>query len=298
MSDSTASLSSALRPGGTFALTGRQIARVGYGAMQLPTMSAGDAARDVVRRAFELGVNHFDTAHFYGDGLANRYLADVVGDEDDAVIVTKLGARTVTGGPLPLAAAQRPEELRQEVHDNLQSLGTEQLEVVYLRRIAPGSFPMPAEQEVAFDDQMAEMIALREEGLIGSIGLSTVSLDELQSALPAGIVAVQNQYSLLSRDEEAVLNLCRSEGIAWAPYFPLGGNHGAAKVTDHPTVQDIARELAASPAQVGLAWVLRAADNALIIPGTTSIDHLEQNIAAGSIELDAATLARLDAIAA
>lgn len=298
MSEPTQALPHSMRPGGTFSLADRVVARVGYGAMQLPRISDPDVARGVVQRAYASGVNHFDTAHFYGEGVANGYLAEVLADKGDAMIVTKIGASANPGGNIPLKAAQRPEQLRQEVHHNLRSLKTEHLGMVYLRRITPGSFPMTAEQEVDFDDQMAEMIDLRNEGLIDAIGLSTVSLAELQQALPAGIAAVQNPHNVLSPDDQAVRDLCITEAMGWVPYFPLGGNLGGPKVTEDPTVQAIARELGVSPAQVGLAWVLRSCPNGLIIPGTTSVAHLEQNIAAGSLELDAATMARLNAIAA
>lgn len=284
-------------PGGPFSLAGREVARVGYGAMQLPRLTEADAARKLLRRAYELGVNHYDTAHFYADGTANGYLADTVANESDVVVVTKVGARPARRGPMPMVPAQRPEELRAEVHDNLRSLRRERLDVVNLRRIAPGSFPLAPSQIVKFDDQMAEMVALRDEGLVSHIGLSTVSAAELRSAIPAGIVTVQNQYSLAYRKQETVLDLARTHGISWAPYFPLGGAFpGAAKVTREPVVLDIASEIGASPAQVGLAWLLHHAPNVLIIPGTTSIAHLEQNIAAGSIVLDPRTAARLDAI--
>lgn len=285
------------RPGGVFPLAGHQVARVGYGTMQLPRLKDATAARKVLRRAFELGVNHFDTAHFYGNGVANGYLAQELGAELDVVVVTKVGARPAERGPMPMIPAQRPEQLRQGVLDNLRSLGVDHLDVVNMRRIAPGSFPLTREQKVDFDDQVAEMVTMREEGLIGAIGLSTVSLDELRRALPAGIACVQNPYSLTARKDEPVLAACRAEGIAWAPYFPLGGAFpGSAKVTHEPVVQEIAQALGARPAQVGLAWLLHHADNTLLIPGTTSVDHLEQNVAAGAVQLDAQAMASLDKV--
>jgi len=280
-----------------FALAGHAVARVGYGTMQLPRLKDAAAAHKVLRRAFELGVNHFDTAHFYGDGEANGHLAQALGREQDVVIVTKVGARPAKRGPIPLVPAQRPEELRQEVLDNLRTLRTDRLDVVNMRRIPPGTFPLTPAQKVDFDDQMAEMVAMRDEGLIGAIGLSTVNLTELRRALPAGVVCVQNHYSLTVRREEPVLDLCRAEGIAWVPYFPLGGAFpGSAKVTHEPVVQEIARALGATPAQVGLAWLLHHADNTLIIPGTTSVDHLEQNVAAGALRLDDQAMANLDKV--
>lgn len=296
MSDTTQGAPSP-RPGGSFTLAGREVARVGYGTMQLPGMTDPDAARTVLRRAYELGVTHYDTAHFYGDGTANRYLIEALGNPHDVVVVTKVGARPAERGPMPMIPAPRPEQLRAQVHDNLRTLGRERLDVVNLRRIAPGSFPLLPSQIVKFDDQLAEMIALRDEGLIGDIGLSTVSVDELRTALPAGITCVQNQYSLTAREQEPVLDIAAAEGIAWIPYFPLGGAFpGAAKVTHQPTVQQVAQQLGVGPAQVGLAWLLHHTPNTLIIPGTTSIAHLEQNVAAGSLVLDNDTMARLDAV--
>lgn len=284
-------------PGGVYTMGGEDVARIGYGAMQLTRQKDPEEAKRVVRRAYELGVNHFDTAHFYENGLTNGYLADALPSSDDVVIVTKVGARPAERGPLPMLAAQRPEELRQEVMDNLRSLRTDHLDVVNMRRIAPGRFPAGPSQWVSLDDQMAEMVAMREEGLIGAIGLSTVSLEELRSALPAGIVCVQNRYSLTARKHEPLLGLCREEGIAWVPYFPLGGAFpGSAKVTHEPVVQEIAERIGASPAQVGLAWLLHHAENTLLIPGTSSVAHLEQNVATGAVRLDEDDMRRLDGI--
>ncbi|GAB3224851.1 aldo/keto reductase [Mycolicibacterium hippocampi] len=285
------------RPGGSWTLAEFEVARVGYGTMQLPRVTDPDVARQILRRAYELGVNHFDTAHFYGGGIANRYLADTVGCQPDVVVVTKVGARPARRGPMPLMPAQRPEQLRMQVHDNLRSLRAERLDVVNMRRIPPGSFPLSPNQRVKFDDQMAEMVALRAEGLVGQIGLSTVSAAELRTALPTGIACVQNQYSLTSRKQTPVLKLARAGGIAWVPYFPLGGAMpGSAKATHEPVVRQIGQEVGATPAQVGLSWLLHHAPNALLIPGTSSISHLEQNVAAGSVALNGDQMARLDAI--
>ena len=210
------------RPGGTYVMGEKSVSRVGYGTMQLPKLKDEAKARAVIRRAYELGVNHFDTADFYDDGFTNRCLADEIGKEPDAVIVTKIGAKP-GNGIMPMIPAQRPEELRQHIEDNLRSLKTDHLGIVNFRRIAPGTFPLKPSQKVNFDDQMAELIKMRDEGMIEGIGLSTVSLKELQSALPAGIVCVQNQYNITSRSQESILDLCKKEGIAWVPYFPLGG---------------------------------------------------------------------------
>jgi aryl-alcohol dehydrogenase-like predicted oxidoreductase len=141
------------------------------------------------------------------------------------------------------------------------------------------------------------MIALRDEGKIGAIGISSVPLDVLQRALPAGIVCVQNPYSLLDREQEAMLDVCKAEGIAWVPYFPLGSAFpGYPKVTDNDVVREIAGDVGATPAQVGLAWLLAHAPNTLLIPGTRSIAHLEENIGAADVALSADAIARLDAV--
>jgi aryl-alcohol dehydrogenase-like predicted oxidoreductase len=278
------------------------VARVGFGAMQLERLDADRAtAVALLRRVVELGIDHIDTAQFYGDdGLANGLLREALRPEDGVVIVTKVGADRNPSGPVPIRLAQRPEQLRASVHDNLAGLGLEQLPVVNLRRTDAGpGLRAEGDQLVDLDDQLAELTALRDEGLIGAIGLSSISLDVLRRALPAGIVCVQNAYSLVMRKDEDILDLCRAENIAWVPYFPLGGVFpGVPKVTEEPAVQAAAAALGYSPAQIGLAWLLRHAPNTLLIPGTADLEHLEANVAAGSIGFDEQTLAALDAVAA
>jgi aryl-alcohol dehydrogenase-like predicted oxidoreductase len=255
-------------------------------------------AKAVLRRAVELGVNHVDTAEFYGFGFANDVIREALRPEDDVLVVTKVGADPDPGGPLPLRLAQRPEQLRASVEDNLRSLGVEQLPVVNLRRLDSGpGLRAEGDQVVDLDDQLAVMIALRDEGKIGAIGLSSVTLDGLRRALPAGIACVQNAYSLVSRDAEDVLQLCVAEGIAWVPFFPLGGAFpGRPKATDEPAVRAVAASLGVAPAQVGLAWLLHHAPNVLLIPGTADAAHLEANVATAAITFDEATLAHLDAV--
>lgn len=274
------------------------VARIGYGAMQLFEATPEDATA-VLRRAVELGVNHIDTASFYGPGEVNRLIrAALAPYPDDLVIVSKVGARYTGEHPIPLAAAQRPAELRAAVEDDLRQLGLDRVPVVNLRRMDLG--PAPAadgDQDVDLDDQLAEMIALRDEGKIGAIGISSVPFDVVRRALPAGIACVQNAYSVLDRSQEAALELCAAEGIAWVPYFPLGSAFpGAAKVTDNAAVVEVADEIGATPAQVGLTWLLAHAPNTLLIPGTRSIVHLEENVGAGDVTLGADAIARLEAI--
>jgi pyridoxine 4-dehydrogenase len=297
------------RPGGVGTLAGRQVSRVGYGAMQLRRL-AGDRAAAValLRRAAELGVDHIDTADFYGDGVVNELISEAFGPKEigsaalradgGVLVVSKVGATPVPGGKIPLRAAQRPDELRAGVEQNLAQLGTERIDVINLRRLdrAPGLIA-EGDQIVDLDAQLAELQALRDEGKIGAIGLSSVSAEILSRALPAGVVCVQNAYSLVARDEEDVLALCTAEGIAWVPYFPLGGAYpGVPKVTDEPTVHAVAQSLGCTPSQVGLAWLLRHSPNVLLIAGTADSAHLEENLRAGAIPLDDAALARLDAV--
>lgn len=256
------------------------------------------AAVALLRRAVELGVDHIDTAQFYGDGFVNGLLREALRPQDGVCVVSKVGADPDPGGRLPLRIAQRPEQLRASVEDNLRSLGVERLPVVNLRRLDSGPGLRPKGDEVVgLDDQLAMMTALREEGKIGAIGLSSVTLDGLRRALPAGIACVQNAYSLVSRDDEDMLRLCAAEGIAWVPFFPLGGAFpGLPKVTEEPAVRAVAQSLGVTPSQVGLAWLLHHAPNVLLIPGTADTAHLEANMAASEIALDDATLAILDAI--
>ncbi|RKR76502.1 hypothetical protein C8E83_3679 [Frondihabitans australicus] len=291
------------RPGGTYPLAGRDTPRIGYGAMQLAESRvreplAVDASTRLLRRALELGVTHFDTAEFYGGGEANRRLrAAFAPYSDDVVLVSKVGAVHVEGANPPLVPAQKPAELRAQVEQNLRTLGAERLAVVNLRRVdGPPGIVAEGDQIVPLDDQLAEMIALRDEGKIDGIGLSSVSAEQIEQALPAGIACVQNLFNLVTRDDDA-LAVCRDNGVAWVPFFPLGsGFPGAAKVTDQPAVQEQAARLGATPAQVGLAWLLAHSPNVMLIPGTTSIEHLEENVAAGGVTLDEEAMRALDAV--
>ncbi|MFJ9244743.1 aldo/keto reductase [Streptomyces sp. NPDC101776] len=285
------------RPGGPGALSGRTVSRVGYGAMQLRRLDR-DAAISLLRHAVDLGVDHVDTAYFYGNGFVNEVIAAALRPEDDVLVVTKVGAEPDLTGPIPLRLAQRPEQLRAGVEDNLKSLGLEQLPLVDLRRADHGPGLRPeGDQIVDLDDQLAVMTDLRDEGKIGAIGLSGVSLDGLRQALPAGIACVQNAYNLVARDDEDMVRLCLAEGIAWVPYFPLGGAYaGLPKVTDEPAVIAAAQALTIPTAQIGLAWLLHHTPHTLLIPGTADADHLRANVGAGAITLDEATLAALDAV--
>ena len=293
-------MTKATQPGGVGSIGESKVARIGYGAMQLdPESTSTESAVALLRRAIELGVNHIDTASFYSDGEVNRRIrAALAPYGDDLIIVSKVGARSVTGGAIPLAAAQKPAELRAAVEADLTQLGIDRVHVVNLRRLDLGpGLEAVGDQIVDLDDQLAEMIALRDEGKIGAIGISSVPLETVRRALPAGIVCVQNAYSLLNRSQEDLLELCVAEGIAWVPFFPLGSSFpGFPKVADAPVVRSVAAELDATPSQIGLAWLLAHASNTLLIAGTRSIGHLEENVGAGDVVLNAGAMARLDAI--
>jgi pyridoxine 4-dehydrogenase len=287
-------------PGGTGHLGRQPVARIGFGALQLaerldgrPTVTE-EGAVAVLRDVSDAGINHIDTAEFYGDGTANRRIrAALFPYAESLALVTKVGA--VRDGHT-LVAAQRPDELRAQVEDNLTTLGADRLAAVNLRRAdVPPGIVAEGDQRVDLDDQLAELSALRDEGKIGGIGLSHVSTDQLRQAVPAGIVCVQNLYNVLDRSAEEQLDVCREHGIAWVPYFPLGSGHpGFPKVTEHPAVVEAARRLGATPAQVGLAWLLAHYDNTLLIPGTADPAHLAENVAAGDVRLDAEAMAALD----
>lgn len=243
----------------------------------------------LLRRAVELGVDHIDTAQFYGFGFVNELLREALKPGDGVVIVSKVGAAPNPGGKHPLRFAQRPHELRAAVEENLTALGLEQIPVVNLRRAdtGPVGLRLPEDQIVDADDQLAEMIALRDEGKIGAIGLSSVSLEVLRRALPIGIDCVQNAYSLVDRNDEEMLELCLAEGIAWVPYFPLGSAAPhLPKVGDAPAVIAAAEQSGFTPGQIGLAWLLHRAPNVLLIPGTATVAHLEENMAAGDVPIE------------
>lgn len=288
-------------PGGTATLAGHQVARIGFGAMQLPGPRVWGAPRDrrtalaVLRRAVELGVNHIDTAHFYGAGVSNELIRAALHPyPEDLVLVSKVGAeRDDQGGWI---AAQRPEQLRAGVEANLRSLAVERVDVVNLRLLDTSQ--VASDRRVDLDSQLAEMASLRDEGKIGGIGMSNVTVEQIRRALPIGIACVQNAYSVLDRTGEPLLDLCREHDVAWVPYFPLGSAFpGGAKVTEHPAVLAAATALGATPAQVGLAWLLAHDSNVLVIPGTSSLAHVAENVATANVHLDAETMDVLNGLA-
>jgi len=282
----------------TYEISGKAVRRVGFGAMQLPGPGVMGPPKDpeqavaVLRRAVEAGVNHIDTAQYYGPKVSNELIREALYPyPEDLVIVSKVGAlRDDQGGWIP---AQRPAELRAAVEENLATLGVEQLGAVNIRRVE-GHHGRSPSQHVSVEDQLAEMVALRDEGKIAGVGISTAPLAEVQ-AISGEITCVQDPYSLLNQDDGGVLDHCNAAGIAFVPYFPLGSAFpGMPKVVDDPAVRSVAEHLGVTPAQVGLAWLLARAGNILLIPGTSSLAHLEENLGVVDVHLSDADLAELN----
>lgn len=283
----------------TFSLGRFTVRRIGFGAMQLPGPGVlgpprnHDEAVAVLRRAVELGVDHVDTAQFYGPAVANELIREALHPySEDLALVSKVGAfRDDSGGWLP---GQRPEQLRSAVEDNLRSLGTDQLAAVNLRLMA--EHELPADQQVPLADQLAEMVALRDEGKIAGVGISAATLTQVEQAIAqADIVCVQNAFSLVDQKDADVVDLCHGAGIAYVPYFPLGSAFPhMPKVTEQPAVRAVAERLAASPAQIGLAWLLAHRNNVLLIPGTSSVPHLEENMNVAGVHLSDDDIAELE----
>jgi aryl-alcohol dehydrogenase-like predicted oxidoreductase len=286
----------------TFPLGSFHVGRVGFGAMQLPGPGVFGPPRDhdqaiaVLRRAIELGINHIDTAQFYGPNVANELIREALHPYPAGLaLVSKVGARRddTEGAWLP---AQEPDQLRADIEENLRTLDTERLAAVNLRIHAgdPTSIG-PVDREL-FDRQLTAMIKARDEGLIGGIGLSSISVEHLQIALDrTEIVTVQNAYNLVDRSSQPVLDACLEHGISFVPFFPLGSGFNADNpVLGHPAVRSEAAKLGRTPAQIALAWTLSVAPNVLLIPGTSSVSHLEENTAVADIELDDDTKTQLD----
>jgi pyridoxine 4-dehydrogenase len=279
-------------PSDTAQLSGRSVRRMGFGAMQLPGPGVlgppkdRDQALAVLHRAVESGVNHIDTAQFYGPNVANELIhAALYPYADDLVLVSKVGAaRNDEGHWLP---AQRPEDLRAGVEANLASLEMERIPVVNLRR--------HPESDVPFDEQIEAMIALRDEGLIGAIGLSNVDLEQYRAAHErVDVACVQNAYNLADRSDQALFDACRDDSVPYVPFFPLGSAFNPENpVLGSTAVKETAQRLGATPSQVALAWLLHQAPTVLLIPGTSSLAHLDENLAAGQLALDATALEAL-----
>jgi pyridoxine 4-dehydrogenase len=286
----------------TFSLGQFTVGRVGFGAMQLPGPGVFGPPRDhdqaiaVLRRAIELGINHIDTAQYYGPNVANELIHEALHPyPTDLALVSKVGGRRDDQGNW--LGAQQADELRKGIEDNLHTLETDRLAAINLRVFGGGDPNTPGEVDrELFDRQLTAMIQARDEGLIGGIGLSSITLEHLQIALDrTEIVCVQNAYNLVDRTSQPVLDACIEHGIAFVPFFPLGSGFAADNpVLGHPAVQREAAKLGRTPAQIALAWTLSVAPNVLLIPGTSSVQHLKENTAVAGIELADETKRDLD----
>jgi len=275
------------------------VERIGFGAIQLPGPGAFGPPRDreqalaVLRRAVELGVNHIDTAQFYGPNVSNELIREALHPYPaDLALVSKVGARRDDAGRwLPLAD---PADFRSDIEANLRTLGVDRLAVVNLR-LMDGERPGDR-----FDELLSVMIAARDEGLIGGIGLSNVTREHLlRAAQHTEIACVQNAFNHVDRSAAPVLEECTARGIAFVPFFSLRSPFAPPdQVLGSEVVQRAAARLGHSPAQIALAWALTVAPNVLLIPGTSSVQHLEENLAVADIELDDESREELNAVAA
>ena len=287
----------------TFPLGPYTVGRVGFGAMQLPGPGAFGPPRDhdqaiaVLRRAIELGVNHIDTAQFYGPNVSNELIREALHPYPaDLALVTKVGGRR--GDNAEWLPDQEPDALRASLEENLATLGTDRIAAANLRVFGDDGPNVPGQVDrELFDRQLTAMIKARDEGLIAGIGLSSITIEHLQIALQrTEIVCVQNAYNLAYRASQPVLDACAEHGIAFVPFFPLGSAFAPDNpVLGNPVIQRAASEYGRTPAQIALAWTLSVAPNVLLIPGTSSVAHLEENTAVADIELDDATKRELDA---
>ena len=278
---------------GQFPLGGRPVNRLGYGSMQLagPHVMGPPADRDaaiaVLRRAVELGVDHIDTSDYYGPHVVNELIREALHPyPDELTIVTKIGARRTPDGEWPEALS--PDELRQAVHDNLDHLGVDVLDVVNLR--LPG-FARPIERSLA--EPFEALVELQQQGLVRHLGVSNVTSQMFAEAQSIGQVAcVQNHYNLVHRDDDPLIDALAREGIAYVPFFPLGG----FTPIQSAALETVARRLETTPMEVALAWLLARSPNLLLIPGTSSVTHLEQNLEAAARVLGPLELEELDRI--
>ena len=277
----------------------KPINRMGFGAMQLAGPGVfgpprdPDAARAVLRRAIELGVDHIDTSQYYGPDVVNDLIREALYPyPDNLKIVTKVGGRRDdAGGWVP---AQTPEELRQGVEDNLRTLRVERLDLVNLRLIDEADGP-----PVPMPEQFGMLEDLRRQGKLDLIGISNVDRPRLEQALElVELGEVQNAYSIIDRQDEPLLELSREREIAFVPFFPLGSafTGGPARLAEDPTIKKVAEKHGATTSQIALAWLLARYDRMLLIPGTSSVAHLEENYAAIDVDLDDADIAELDAV--
>ncbi|TBB77961.1 aldo/keto reductase family oxidoreductase [Rhizobium ruizarguesonis] len=280
---------------GTFNLGGRSVKRLGYGAMQLagpgvfgPPKDHG-AALAVLREAVTSGVNHIDTSDFYGPHVTNQIIREALHPyRDDLVIVTKIGARRGADGSWIPAFSR--EELTEAVHDNLRNLGLDVLDVVNLRIM----FDVHGPAEGSIEAPLTVLADLQRQGLVRHVGLSNVTSKQITEGRGiTEIVCVQNQYNLAHRADDALIDDLARDGIAYVPFFPLGG----FSPLQSSTLSDVAARLNATPMQVALAWLLRRAENILLIPGTSSVGHLRENLAAAGLVLPDDAVSELNRMA-
>jgi aryl-alcohol dehydrogenase-like predicted oxidoreductase len=283
-----------LSKAGTFTLGDRTVKRLGYGAMQLAGPGVfgppknRDSAIAVLREAVASGVNHIDTSDFYGPHITNQLIREALHPyPDELVIVTKVGARRGEDGSW-LPAFSR-EELMRAVHDNLRNLGLDVLDVVNFRSM----FGIHGPAEGSIEAPLTALAEFQQMGLVRHIGLSNVTPAQIEEGRRiAPIVCVQNHYNLAHRDDDALIGELASDGIAYVPFFPLGG----FTPLQSSTLSNVASRLGATPMQVALAWLLRRAPNILLIPGTSSVEHLRENLTTATLELPDDTMAALDQI--
>ncbi|TDK39487.1 aldo/keto reductase family oxidoreductase [Rhizobium deserti] len=287
---------STLEKAGTFELGDRTVKRLGYGAMQLAGKGVfgppkeRDAAIAVLRAAIEAGVDHIDTSDFYGPHVTNQIIREALHPyPDNLTIVTKVSAKRGPNGEwLP---AMSPAELTSAVHDNLRNLGLDVIDVVNLRSM----YDVHGPAEGPLEEQLTALAELQQKGLIRHIGLSNVTAKQVADGRKiTDIVCVQNMYNVAHRDDDGLIDQLAQDGTAYVPFFPLGG----FSPLQSTTLNDVAASLNATPMQVALAWLLRRSPNILLIPGTSSVGHLKENLAAAELTLPAEALAQLDTIAA
>ena len=281
---------------GTFILGDRKVRRMGYGAMQLAGPGVFGPPKDhaaalaVLREAVAQGVDHIDTSDFYGPHVTNRLIREALSPyPDDLTLVTKIGARRdETGGWLPAFA---PDDLVRAVQDNLENLGRETMDVVNLRIM----FDTHGPAEGAIAPMLKPLAELQRQGLVRHIGLSNVTAAQIaEGQAICDIVCVQNQYNLAHRGDDALIDSLARDGIAYVPFFPLGG----FSPLQSTALSEVATRLNATPMQVALAWLLRRSPNILLIPGTSSVGHLRENLAAATLDLPDAAMSALNAIGA
>ena len=281
---------------GTFVLGDVAVNRMGYGAMQLAGPGVFGPPKDraaaeaVLREAVASGVNHIDTSDFYGPYTVNVLLREVLHPYDGLTVVTKVGA--VRGEDKSWNPAQTPAELQSAVEDNLRNLKVDALDVVNLRLWGDQGHG-PNEESIA--ERFSALVKLQQQGKIKHLGLSNTTRAQVDEALTiAPIVCVQNWYNLAKREDEALIDFLATKGIAYVPFFPLGG----FSPLQSSELSDVASELGATPMQVALAWLLQRSVNILLIPGTSSVGHLKENLAAADLVLSADVVTKLDGIGA